>query len=318
VETPALLSDKTWGLISAELLHVDGTPLTDVEAASIRASFGSSYAPSEGQRFAVISSGIAADATQSGPGPNGGPQSTQSNTHGALFSSPADISSCTGPACIKDWFQTANLPVKAANKLPEAPNCASSGFSQNEAHDSVMLKLRLRAPTNARAFSFRGLFMSVEYPEFVCQDYNDQFIALVKTPSGSPAPIPNPVDGNLMTYSSPTGKWPIGINIAKGTDLFKSCQTPGTNFDCDDSEVSASSCSDGVSKLAGTGFESGFAGSCAEGGATRWLETTGNVIPGQIVELRIAIWDVGDDAYDSTALLDGFTWLSSSRAAGTD
>lgn len=318
LETPATPNAKTWGLISADLLHVDGTPLNDAEAASVRSAFGSSYVPSEGQRFAVISSGIAADANQTLPGPNGGPQSTQSNTHGAFFSLPVNMSSCTNPLCIKDWFQTPNPPLKAANELPEAPNCNASGFGTDDAWDSVMLRLRLRAPTNARAFTFRGLFLSVEYPEFVCQQFNDQLIALVKTPNGSPAPLPNPVDMNLMTYSSPTGRWPIGINIAKGTDLFKSCQTPGTNLSCDDAQVSATSCTEGVGKLAGTGFEAGAAGVCAEGGATKWLEISGNVVPGQIVELRIAIWDVGDNAFDSTALLDGFQWLTTSRVAGTD
>lgn len=317
LETPATPQARTWGVISAELLRADGTPLTYADAASIRPGFGATYVPSEGSRFIVLSSGIAADATQTNPGPNDGPDSTQSNPHG-LFSFPVDISACSNPLCIKDWFQTANPPLKSANQLPEAPNCSGSGASDSSAWDSVMLRLRLRAPTNARAFTFKGLFLSVEYPEFVCDEYNDQLVALVKTPSGTPSPIPNPVDFNLMTYVAAGGKWPIGINVAKGTDLFKSCQTPGTVMDCDDSEVSATSCTDGLAALAGTGFEVGTQSACAEGGATRWLETSGNVIPGQIVELRIAIWDVGDNAYDSTAILDGFKWLTTSRQAGTD
>lgn len=318
VETPATPQQRTWGVISAELIRVDGSPLTASEAASIRSAFGNSYVPFEGQRFVVLSSGIAADATQTNPGPNGGPAVSQSNMHGGFTGLPVNIQTCMDPRCIKDWFQTANPPLKAADRLPEAPNCTSTAGGDNQAWDSVMLRLRIRAPTNARAFTFKGLFLSVEYPEFVCQDYNDQFLALVKTPTGTPAPIPNPVDSNLMTYLAPNGKWPIGINIAKGTDLFRVCEAVGANMDCADSEVSATSCSEGLSKLAGTGFEVGPFGGCAEGGATKWLDTSGNVLPGQIVELRLAIWDVGDNLYDSTAILDSFKWLTTARQAGTD
>jgi hypothetical protein len=57
---------------------------------------------------------------------------------------------------------------------------------------------------------------------------------------------------------------------------------------------------------------------CTTGGGTRWLTTSGNVVPGQIVELRIAIWDVDDDLLDSVVLLDAFKWLKAPAAAGTE
>jgi hypothetical protein len=41
------------------------------------------------------------------------------------------------------------------------------------------------------------------------------------------------------------------------------------------------------------------------------------VIPGDIVELRIAIRDVGDSSYDSLAVLDGFQWLTDATLPGT-
>ncbi|MCC6662915.1 MAG: hypothetical protein IT375_04180, partial [Polyangiaceae bacterium] len=40
----------------------------------------------------------------------------------------------------------------------------------------------------------------------------------------------------------------------------------------------------GIGGLLGTGFEK--SGSCTVGGGTFWLTTAGNVVPGQIVELR--------------------------------
>jgi len=313
VEAPALKKDKTWGLISAQLLRADGTPLAFPGAKSIRPSFGG-VAPAviEGQRVAVLSSGIAADATQTNPGPNGGPGGGNvDNAHTPASS--VNIQTCSQPYCIKDWYATPNLPLKPANGLPDSPGCSTSDTAM--ANDSVMLVLRMRAPTNARAFSFNSYFISAEYPEYVCTTFNDQFIALVDTPSGTPSPIPNPADKNLMTYTSGGQKWPIGINIAKGTDLFSVCESQTANPGCWDTSVSATSCSLGFDQLTGTGFEKNSG--CLIGGGTFWLTTAGNVIPGEIVELRVALWDVGDSAYDSLAILDGFSWLANATLPGT-
>jgi hypothetical protein len=319
-ETPALKKDKTWGLIEAEILRADGTPLGDLRARSIRTGFGSIVPKTtEGSSMVVLSSGIASDATQTNPGPNGGAPSgfNVSNTHSP--SSSVSISTCTSTKCIKDWFQTANPPLKAANALPVAPNCGSgTSGTPSSARDSVMIRLRLRAPTNAKAFSFNSYFLSAEYPEFVCSSYNDQLIALVDTPGGVPSPIPNPVDKNLMTFiDSNNQKWPIGINIAKGTNLFAVCESQATNPGCWDSDVALSSCAAGAGNLLGTGFEKPSGSNCLIGGGTHWLTTAGNVVPGGIVEVRIVIWDVGDTAFDSTALLDGFKWLPNATLPGT-
>ncbi len=252
------------------------------------------------------------------PGPNTGPGNTQSNTHGT--NNLVSMVSCGGNAtCINDWFQTPNPPLKLANALPTAPQCGLPS-NDSDAEDSVMLVLKVRAPTNARSFTFKARFLSVEYPEFVCDNFNDQFIALVGTPSVT-SPLPNPVDKNLMVYEQNGQRWPIGINVAAGTGLFSDCDSQMSKPACWEMPVSALSCSSGSSALAGTGFEAPSASpgnNCTEGGATAWLTTTGAVIPGQLVELRLAIWDVGDDAFDSTALIDGFTWRREALKPGTD
>jgi hypothetical protein len=316
-ESPAQKKDKTWGLISAEILRADGSALGDAKARSIRAKFGNSNNPVEGSNMVLLSSGIASDATQTNPGPNGGAPGggNVSSTHAPTSS--VNISTCTNANCIKDWFTTANPPLKAANALPAAPNCGSgTAGSPSIAEDSVMLKFRLRAPTNVRAFSFNSYFLSAEYPEFVCTNYNDQLVALVSTPAGTPSPIANPVDKNLMTFLDTAGKkWPIGINVAAGTNLFAVCESQTANPTCWDTSVASSSCALGMNGLLGTGFEK--SGNCLVGGGTYWLTTAGNVIAGEIVELRIVIWDVGDSSFDSIALLDGFKWLANATLPGT-
>ncbi|MBI4700351.1 MAG: choice-of-anchor L domain-containing protein [Deltaproteobacteria bacterium] len=260
---------------------------------------------------------IASDGSQTNPGPNGGAPvgnkvSTAHNPNSAV-----DIKSCNDPSCIKDWFEAEYRPFKKANELPVAPNCGSGNAGGPQtARDSVMLKLRLRAPSNALSFSFSSFFLSAEYPEYVCSSYNDQFIALVTTPGGAPQPIPNPVDKNLMVYNDGQQKWPIGINIAYGTNLFAVCEPQNINPGCWDQSVSVKSCKLGDAMLAGTGYDK--KSNCDIGGGTYWLTTHGNVIPGDIVELRIAIWDVGDAQFDSLALIDGFKWQANATIPGTE
>jgi hypothetical protein len=315
-EAPALLKDKTWGLIDAKILRADGSPLQDYQAISIRQGFGS-IAPSstEGKSVMVMSSGIASDATQTMPGPNGGAPSGFNVSTSHMPLSDVSISSGGSAHSVKDWYATPNPPLKAANGLPNSPGCSSG--SDPTANDSVMLYLRLRAPTNVKAFSFNSYFFSAEYPEYVCTTFNDQFIALVDTPNGVPSPIANPIDKNLMTYTQGSKQWPIGINIAAGTSLFAVCDSQATNPMCWDTSVSPLSCSLGSSQLMGTGFEAPTGSTCTIGGGTFWLTTAGNVIPGDIVELRIAIWDVGDSAFDSLAVIDGFKWLANATLPGT-
>ena len=316
VEQPALLQNKTWGLLDAKILRADGTPLQDFNSVSVRTGFGAiSPSTTEGKSVVVMSSGVAADGTQTMPGPNGGAPAGFNVSNPHFPSSSVNISAVSQPLSVRDWFAIPNPPLKVANGLPDSPGCNSS--SSSTANDSVMLYLRLRAPTNAKAFSFNSYFMSAEYPEFVCTTFNDQFIALVDTPNGTPSPIPNPVDKNLMVYTQGGQQWPIGINIAKGTTLFAVCDSQAANPGCWDPDVSASSCSLGSAQLMGTGFEPGLFDTCTIGGGTFWLTTAGNVIPGDIVELRIAIWDVGDSSFDSLAIIDGFQWLTNATLPGT-
>jgi hypothetical protein len=143
-------------------------------------------------------------------------------------------------------------------------------------NDDVALEVQLRAPTNATGYSFEFTFYSFEYPEWVCTSYNDQFIALV-----SPPPMGS-IDGNIC-FDSMTN--PVSVNIA----FFQVC----------------SGCPLGTTELQGTGFDL-----WNDAGATSWLLTTAPVTGGELLSIRFAIWDTGDSAWDSTALIDNFKWIA--------
>jgi hypothetical protein len=283
--------DLCTGLLSAELQLADGRPLPGLQGVGIHTRLGG-LLPEVGNRFLVLGSGFAQDATSISPD---------------IHRTQANLSVCAAPTCVKDWLDAARPPAKLAGKLPSAPACP--GASDVVARDSVMLVLRLRAPANANSFSFVARFYSEEYPEYVCSPFNDQLVALVDAPG-------NPADGNLMTARLGGQDWPVGINVAAGTALFQVCDAKATRPACWDARVSESSCGEGRGLLKGTYLDGDPAG-CVVGGATARLLTQGNVAPGQEFTLRIAVWDVGDELLDSYVTLDAFEWGPGKVTPGT-
>jgi hypothetical protein len=45
------------------------------------------------------------------------------------------------------------------------------------------------------------------------------------------------------------------------------------------------------------------------GGATSWLTSQAPVQPGEVITIEFLIWDTGDNSYDSSVILDNFTWV---------
>ena len=114
--------------------------------------------------------------------------------------------------------------------------------------------------------------------------FNDQFIALV-----NPPPV-GAINGNISFDSK---KNPVSVNIA----FFDVC----------------AGCALGTNELAGTGFDA-----WNDAGATSWLETQAPVTGGQELSIRFAIWDTGDQAWDSTVLVDSFQWIANGGTVKVD
>lgn len=283
-------SQKRWGVISASLTLADGTGIPAANSRSIRPSFGTNVVPLKGQRMAVLSTGAAAATGQLNP-PFAAFQT--GSDMGTASSVPADYLAANGGA------------------IPVFSGCPA--VTSTNAFDPVVLKLRIRVPTNAKSFSFRLFFFSSEYPEYVCTTFNDVFVALLQSSYvGSPA---NPTDKNIAKSA---GKPPLSASYAGRTDLFRVCNSD-TTAGCLGSSPLLNLCSLGTTQLAGTGFDTIVAEGCdtkATGGGTGWLNVRGNVTPGEVIELRLAIWDVGDHVWDSLVLLDSFQWNATTSQPG--
>ncbi|MDB4961433.1 MAG: hypothetical protein JWP01_1432 [Myxococcales bacterium] len=289
--------DKKWGVIEGTLTLADGMGVPDPEGHSVRPRFGTGLMPQGGVNLAILSTGGAAAKGDTSPGYH----DFVSYTHVPNQSSPY-------PA---DWFMLNNM------NLPNAPGCPDP--SGTAANDPVMLKLRIRVPTNAKSFRLSTNFYSAEFPEWTCSSFNDFFVVLLdSTYNGTP---PNPMDKNLAFYQ-PMGtmnKVPVGVNLGHGnTGLFTQCINGETG--CSGQAGTISTCTS-TTHLTGTGFDDPEPSSCdsnsVTGGATGWLVTSGNVTPGEVITLRIAVWDTSDHAFDSLAVIDGFQWSVDVAQPGT-
>jgi hypothetical protein len=186
--------------------------------------------------------------------------------------------------------------------------------------DPVMLTLTIRVPSNAKSFKLATNFFSSEFPEYTCSPYNDFFVVLLDSLYNGPNP--NPSDKNLAFYQ-PMGsmmKFPVGVNLAYGdTGLFTQCVNGNTGCGFQGVPGSIMTCAN-TTQLSGTGLDKtdpGCSSGALQGGGTGWLETSGNVNPGEIIKLRIAIWDTSDHVLDSLAIVDGFQWLVDASQPGT-
>ncbi len=299
-------SDSKWGVISATFTTADGSGAPLADQRSIRPAFGSTVVQSGGA-FSVLSTGAAAAPTQTSPAF----QDFQlANAMGGSSGFPTD-------------YITAN-----GGTLPNSPGCPELNAGTT-AIDPVMLTLRIRTPTNAKSFSFSMNFMSSEYPEWTCSPFNDFFVALLdSTYAGTPA---NPADKNLAFYTNGAGQvFPIGVNLAAGdTGLFTQCLDGQTGCAPPSVAGSTTACNGTAAELVGTGMDqvnpgpkfAGDAGFCGAnnqlGGGTGWLTTTGNVVGGEVITLRLAIWDTSDGFYDSLAIIDNFKWSVDASEPGT-
>lgn len=144
--------------------------------------------------------------------------------------------------------------------------------------DLHQIALKLKAPQNARSFSFDLNYFSAEYPEYVGQQFNDTFLAILEAKSTN--------DGAPTNISfDPNGK-PIEVNNNYFENKFHPIPNTGTGFDSD--------------------------------GSTGWLRTSWPIKGGEAFTLTFTIHDEGDGVYTSLAVLDNFRWHEQSAVGNTD
>jgi hypothetical protein len=274
---------RTWGLINAQYVMPDGTTSTSPNYAvgyGLLSAFGVNHTQ-HGVAMLGLSSGTARQPTDPGwedPGASD-------------FGSFGGFNKCqaSGNGCVETGL--GELTSGAPTGYP-APAPACPGIKFGAPQDGVALELTIRVPTNAKSFSFDENFFTVEFPDWICTEYNDTFVVTMVPKTDPSLPTDN------IAFDSAGN--PISVNNA----LLQVC-TPQT------AGGKTFACPLGTGPLAGTGFENtdgtGIGGPHA---ATGWLTTSAAVstVAGQEITLLFAIWDSSDGNLDSTILVDNFTW----------
>lgn len=235
---------------------------------AIRAKFGSSWTPKQGSKMIMLSSGRARDN----------------------FDDPSYL-----PQTGHEYNTSANHPLYSPPRC-EAPT------SQPDANDMSELKLTLKVPQNAKSLSYQFNFFSAEYPEFVCTEFNDRYIAILESSGLDTSKLPagqcrSAVTRPTCNISYDSQGQPVSIN----NGFFDVCESSsGTGW--------SNTCTQPTSLLDKTGYDNTTYSGALMGGATGWLVTKAPVTPGETITLRFIVFDEGDFQYDSAVLIDNFKW----------
>lgn len=282
-----------WGLVNAQWVKVDGTGTPAAEQRAVRPQLGAVTAR-EGGALLVLSTAHAAGTADLNPG----------------FSSFESTNNTTSSGFPSDWL------LANGGTRPRAPGCPALGGST--ALDPVMLQLTVKVPQNARSFQVSSYFLSAEFPEWTCSAFNDPFLVLLTSAfEGTPA---NPADRNLANYTAPGDqRFPVGTNLATlDTGYFTACKNGPIG--CTSLMPESITTCTGTADLVGTGLEA-VTDVCETGdqvgGGTGWLTVRGNVVPGETITLRFALWDTADPNFDSMVLLDQLQWSTAPTTPGT-
>jgi hypothetical protein len=198
--------------------------------------------------------------------------------------------------------------------LTAAQNTNPCGTGVNEAtvsvHDYTELRMTIKAPINAGSFSFDFAFFSEEYPVYICQGFNDTFLAIQYSQQ-----FPT---GDQIAYDANNHR--INVN----NSFFQDCQACTTNA-CPGWQAGVNiACPNGTARLAGTFYDVALGPSTAPpsncnqkwgSGGTDWLTTTSPVQPGETFTLSWIVFDENDGILDSAVILDHFRWHSTTLAS---
>jgi len=176
-------------------------------------------------------------------------------------------------------------------------------YEPSEVYDLSQIKLRLKVPEGAQSFAFDFVYLTSEYPDYSCTEFNDAFVAMLTSQA---------YNGNISFDAAHNT---IQVNSALFIET-NPAQLTGTGYDvmvsgdfwCHDQETIRPNCQ-----------MPPYMTQCPVGGSTGWLTTTSPVTAGESIDLVFSIFDEGDARLDSMVIIDNFRWdITPTSAPCTD
>ena len=283
------LADSThWGLVSAAYTRGYNSTVAPADGQhGIMGGFGSVIKPREGANLGILSSGYALPCDDANPG-----------------------ASCGGSGRSDPYFKgpQAGMYQGQGSAPPGYPKSTPTCKVAAVAQDTIGVTLRIKVPGNAQGFSFDFDFYSGEWPEYVCTEFNDSFVAWLQSAAWAGS-------GGDLNISFDSMNNPVSVN----NGFFDRC-TMNSQTGCMGNNVQTAACAGGPSELQGTGFYNlgtYCTGQTTGGGATGWLTTKAPVKGGETITLQFIIWDTGDQNWDSSVLVDNLQWYGTAQTTGT-
>ena len=294
------MADAThWGLVSASYTRgYDSTTVPADGQHAILPGFGTVITPREGGSLGVLSSGY------------------------ALPCDDGDASTiCSASGTGDPYFKGIQFPMYEGqgSSPPSYPKSTASCQADSSVYDTIGVTLQIKVPANAQGFSFDFDFYSGEWPEFVCTEFNDSFVAWLQSTAWAG-------NGGDLNISLDSMNNPVSVNNGFFDRCTMNAETGcagGGGFGTTGGGGSAqtAACAGGPAELQGTGFynEGMYCSiqTTTGGGATGWLTTKAPVTGGETITLQLIIWDTGDWSYDSSVLVDNLQWYGTAQMTGT-
>ena len=188
-------------------------------------------------------------------------------------------SNTSGSSSVTSGCTSYNCPELSAIATSSVNDCAVLEFDFIPRSDSI---------------KFKYVFASEEYPEFVCSSFNDIF-------------------GFFLTGVNPNG----GMYSAQNIALVPNSTTP-ISINCVNGGVSAGSATPCILTNSQYYVDNTGGTSIQYDGFTTVLTAEAKVIPCQIYHLKMAIADLGDNAYDSGVFLQANSLTSNAISSSFD
>jgi hypothetical protein len=196
---------------------------------------------------------------------------------------------------------TSGAPFGFPKEGPECP-----GVTTGTPNDATGLELEIKVPANALSFSFNFNFFTFEWPQYICTEFNDFFIANL-------FPFPETqTDGNISFDNAGN---PISVNNA----FLDVCGCPGSPGQCvvpPANPTKAFDCAQGTDRLQGTSWEADTTAGWTNG-SSGWLITSAPVEKGSTINIRFVTYDSSDRRVDSSAVVDNWIWHAEAGTVGT-